>query len=311
MKQQLGTFITIIALHLSVILGSAAAQSGVGSKEQQIKSQLWSADAAFQAGNYTASMLLVRPLADNGVAEAQHKLGILYLQGRGVQQDTVQAREWLLKAAAQRYPEALYSLGVTFGHGEGVDPDLVESLKWFILARETWAKDPDRTSRQASLLKVDDALNYLSQNLAPEQRSAAWRDARQWGDQHRIFELQQNGQELRSFSELQFMSGGEVAAYCEPYLSLLGEQKPMDTRTEELAASSCFYLFGQFVSKYCEAQGQGDAMPVRPFVAQWVKFVMNDRTASAAPFPASLIATAARSAICQRTETPSRQKKPK
>ena len=311
MKRQLGTFVTNVALHLSAVSGSAAAHSSERGKEQQVKSQLWSADAAFHAGNYTASMLLVRPLAENGVAEAQHKLGILYLQGRGVQKDAVQAREWLLKAAAQKYPEALYSLGVIYGHGEGVDPDFAESLKWFILAREIWEKDPDSPSRKASLLKVDDAFNNLDQKLTPERRYSAWREARQWGDRHGIFELQQNGQELRSFSELQFMSGGEVAAYCKPYLSLLDEQKPIDTRAEELAASSCFYLFGQFVSKYCEAQGRGDSMPVRPFVAQWVKFVRNDRTASAAPFPASLIAAAAGSAICQRTETPSRQKKSK
>jgi hypothetical protein len=309
--RQLGSLIAIIALNLSVITGPAAAQSGETNKEQQIKSQLWSADAAFQAGNYTASMLLVRPLAENGVAEAQHKLGILYLQGRGVQQDPAQAREWLLKAAAQRYPEALHSLGVIYGHGEGVDPDLVESLKWFILARETWEKDPDSPSRKASLLRVDNAFKKLGQKLTPEQQSVAWEDARQWGGLHGIFELGQNGQELRSFSEFQFMSAGEVAKYCQPYLSLLDEQKPIDTRADELAASSCFYVFGQFVSKYCEAQGQRDLMPVRPFVAQWVKFIMNDKAASAAPFLASLATATADSAICLRTETPSRRKKPK
>ena len=42
-----------------------------------------------------------RSLAEQGHANAQHKLGFLYAEGQGVPQDDVQAHMWLNLAAAQ------------------------------------------------------------------------------------------------------------------------------------------------------------------------------------------------------------------
>ncbi len=45
-----------------------------------------------------------------GLAEAQYRLGLMYLEGRGVPQDRAQARKWLERAARQGYPEAVARL---------------------------------------------------------------------------------------------------------------------------------------------------------------------------------------------------------
>jgi TPR repeat protein len=50
-----------------------------------------------------------RKLADQGNAEAQYNLGLMYEQGRGVQQDDVKAVKWFQKAAYQGDAIAQYN----------------------------------------------------------------------------------------------------------------------------------------------------------------------------------------------------------
>jgi TPR repeat protein len=52
-----------------------------------------------------------RPLAEQGDADAQYRLGVLYANGYGVPKDYVQARQWYEKAAAQGNTIAQYNLG--------------------------------------------------------------------------------------------------------------------------------------------------------------------------------------------------------
>lgn len=53
--------------------------------------QFKQADAAYQAGNYFQAFCLFRPLAQQGNAKAQYRLGKLYEEGKGVIQDNRQA----------------------------------------------------------------------------------------------------------------------------------------------------------------------------------------------------------------------------
>jgi TPR repeat protein len=48
--------------------------------------------AAHKRGDYATALRLIRPLADQGDADAQNILGLMYAQGRGVPQDYVVAR---------------------------------------------------------------------------------------------------------------------------------------------------------------------------------------------------------------------------
>ncbi len=45
--------------------------------------------------------VLLRAAAEQGNAEAQYNLGVMYLEGQGVKQDTVEAYAWIRTAAAQ------------------------------------------------------------------------------------------------------------------------------------------------------------------------------------------------------------------
>ena len=55
--------------------------------------------AAYKRGDYATAPRELQPLAEQGVAEAQYYLGLMYDLGRGVPRDRVQAHLWLSLAA--------------------------------------------------------------------------------------------------------------------------------------------------------------------------------------------------------------------
>jgi TPR repeat protein len=56
--------------------------------------------AAHKRGDYATALRLIRPLADQGDADARNILGLMYYSGQGVPQDYVIAHMWLSLAAA-------------------------------------------------------------------------------------------------------------------------------------------------------------------------------------------------------------------
>jgi len=61
---------------------------------------------AYDQGDYATALKEWRPLADQGDADAQFNLGVMYQEGRGVLQDYVQAHMWASLAAAQNQENA-------------------------------------------------------------------------------------------------------------------------------------------------------------------------------------------------------------
>lgn len=78
----------------------------------------------------------VKPLADNGNANAQYNMGVLYDEGYGVEQDYAKAREWYEKAAAQDYAKAEHNLGILYQEGHGVPQSDQKAAEWFRRAAE-------------------------------------------------------------------------------------------------------------------------------------------------------------------------------
>ena len=56
---------------------------------------------AWGRGDYDTALQEFRHLAEQGTAQAQVNLGIIYSQGRGVPKDSVQAYRWYTLAASQ------------------------------------------------------------------------------------------------------------------------------------------------------------------------------------------------------------------
>jgi len=89
--------------------------------------QLIVSQAYAQASDYAQAAVWLRRSADQGLAEAQLQLGLLYDHGDGVPQDYAQAAGWYRKAALQNSADAEYNLGVLYERGEGVPQDYAQA----------------------------------------------------------------------------------------------------------------------------------------------------------------------------------------
>ncbi|UZF93029.1 tetratricopeptide repeat protein [Bosea sp. NBC_00550] len=88
------------------------------------------------AAMYSAVLRHLRPLADQGNANAQFNLGFMYSNGQGVPQNHAEALKWYRLAADQGNAEAQLMLGAMYRNGDGVPQDYAEALKWHRLAAD-------------------------------------------------------------------------------------------------------------------------------------------------------------------------------
>src|SRR5262245_25545350 len=79
---------------------------------------------AYKKGNFDTAIRLLRPLAEQGNAQAEEKLGRMYQRGKGVPKDFARAVEWYRKAADQGDAAAQGRLGFLYRVGAGVPRDL-------------------------------------------------------------------------------------------------------------------------------------------------------------------------------------------
>ena len=86
---------------------------------------------AYKAGNYNKALRLLQPLAQQGDAYAQHNLGIMHYQGKGIAQDYQQARAWWQKAANQGLANAQYNLGMMYENSQGVAQNYQQAFAWY------------------------------------------------------------------------------------------------------------------------------------------------------------------------------------
>ena len=80
--------------------------------------------------------LYYRLAADQGLAQAQYNLGVMYEKGEGVPQDYAQAVKFYRLAAAQGHAWAQYNLGLMCHDGRGVPQDYAQAKKYYRLAAD-------------------------------------------------------------------------------------------------------------------------------------------------------------------------------
>jgi uncharacterized protein len=112
-------------------LSSFAARVAAGSLED--------ATAAMETRDYATALRLLRPLSDQGNADAQLRLGVLHFVGQGVPQDFAEALKSFQKAADQGNAQAENGLGVMYENGQGVSQDYAAALRWFQKAADQGA----------------------------------------------------------------------------------------------------------------------------------------------------------------------------
>ena len=130
---------------------------------------------AFQKGDYTLAHQLWKPLAEQGNAQAQYNLGLLYEQGLGVEQHLRTAMTLYRAAAQQGNADAQYNLGVMHANGRSVFKNRKRAAEWWQLAADQ--QHPDALYNLGVL--------YFYGNGVKKDRAKAeqlWRQAKALGN---------------------------------------------------------------------------------------------------------------------------------
>ena len=118
-------------------------------------------EAAYARGDYAAAVRECQPLAEEGNPAAQLLLGKMYLEGRGVPRDTVQAEIWFILAAASgnRTAETLRNY---------VARDYLTDAQIGKAAREAWRWKPkQQRMRTVSLLRGEAEVTHRGHDCVP------------------------------------------------------------------------------------------------------------------------------------------------
>ena len=101
----------------------------------------WGADFdkgldAWQSRDFATALRELKPLAEQGDAEAQMLLGLMYDEGQGVPKDGKTALKWFTLAAEQGESDSQAVVGASYYDGHSVPKNYETALKWFTLAAE-------------------------------------------------------------------------------------------------------------------------------------------------------------------------------
>ena len=124
-----------ICLTLAVLLGSLV--TGCGADFDK-------GFAAYKSGDFATALGELRPLSEQGHADAQFVVGAMYRYGAGVPQDNKTALKWLTLAAEQGNAFAQTYLGTMWRYGQGVPQDNVYAHMWWNIAAASGHKDASK-----------------------------------------------------------------------------------------------------------------------------------------------------------------------
>jgi hypothetical protein len=108
----------------------------LGSAGESFSTDFQKGFTAFEKGDYATALREFEPLAEQGDADAQYRLGWMYEKGEGVPQNDKTALKWYTLSAKQGNVLAQYNLGVMYRDGQGVLQDDKTAVKWFRLAAD-------------------------------------------------------------------------------------------------------------------------------------------------------------------------------
>lgn len=153
-------------------LSAASAQAHPGAALQIAQLHLRHADNPERTARAAA---ILRPLAEDGSAEGQLQLGMMYSFGGAHVLDHEEGRFWLRQAALQDLPAAQFNLATIYARGIGTEPDPVRAWAWFDLAAP--AHPQAGAARDLVAAELDVAAIERATALAEELRRVGSRGA--------------------------------------------------------------------------------------------------------------------------------------
>lgn len=131
-------------------------------------------DAGITADSDRSHALLLHAASYFGDADAQYRVGRLYLTDEEMGINPLQGARWLALAARKGHPPAQAALGDLLFNGNGVEAKPVEGLMWLSVAHNHAIGTPDE-------LAITEMLNRAMSVATPEQRATAVQNAESLG----------------------------------------------------------------------------------------------------------------------------------
>jgi TPR repeat protein len=112
-------------------LSDLQASAARGDREAQLALGMRYLDARDGAPqDFAEAARWIRRAADQGLADAQYNLALLYQDGRGIRKDDFEAVRWFRRAADQNLAAAQNNLALAYASGKGVAQDETEAARW-------------------------------------------------------------------------------------------------------------------------------------------------------------------------------------
>ena len=89
---------------------------------------------AAEKGHYQKAIPLLKKAAKEGHSLAHVVLGLMYVNGKGVDKNFKEAFHWFEIAAHKKDPDGQYNLAKLYDKGQGVKKNTKEAAKWYELA---------------------------------------------------------------------------------------------------------------------------------------------------------------------------------
>ena len=151
----------ILPVLLCALLTSAVCSTALADFEKGI--------AAYEANDLPVAYKEFRASAEEGHADSQFNVALMYEKGIGVAKDEKEAVAWYTKSAEQGNSAAQFNLGVLYETGQGVSVDRITAYMWY--GRAALAGDRDAERRRDQLrLKLDSASITKGEKLISEWR---------------------------------------------------------------------------------------------------------------------------------------------
>jgi len=139
LKSVLGAIVfigTVLAVTAFYRPGLTTKTVATASANQDIERILKKAKQLVKQGSVAKALPLYLQLAEQGDAEAQFQLGLIYANQQGITKDDKQAVDWLAKAAGQGHRAAQTKLGFMYATGKGVAQNYNSAFYWCYKAAE-------------------------------------------------------------------------------------------------------------------------------------------------------------------------------
>ncbi len=132
--------------------------------------------ARIKANPQAAARTYLRIATTYGHPAAHFALGVMNVEGKGVNANPQQGLKWLMAAARKRYAPAEAYLGELYWQGRIVKGDRTRAVMWYILARES--------ARPEENPEIYDRSLQLEANVAEDELIEAQARAKVWDDQY-------------------------------------------------------------------------------------------------------------------------------